>query len=692
MIKMETPPHNVFDMNEVEWIMDMIPFLRSKILNKLMKSSSPRMMNSMAYIQKPLLKMMKAFGSRIMRFLGIDPPEYEVIRLREYLVPTADGGKLATDIYLPKPVFKERYQAPTILVRLPYWKDMVCILGYFFASMGYVTILQDTRGCAHSIKHGTNTFLLLEGSDGLDTLRWIAKRFWYNGRIGMWGMSYFGITQLAIAAAQSKTKENLVTCLNPGMASYHNILYHPYGLIPAGMGASVYAVFYSVSSYYEISDVPDLSMIFREKDRISDRLSKYPLLNLYNEKIGKPSWILHFNDMAKIGDPQKIIATINEKLGFHLKANEEDKGEFQKLLRATAYDRLINPQSLIFPHGIGFDFKPTIPMLYVAGHYDMFQEEFIRDLKLYQKAAPDYVKNNMKIIIGPWAHGGMDIAFDENGKIGLGLPNMKAIVDLARSFMPMWWFDFFLKKGKKDISKIPPLQIFILNSKIWRNFRSWPKTTELKLYLHSNGKANSRFGDGTLSEQAPKEDSPDEYDFDPANPVVTQGGRHLFFVNSPHNQSKVEERTDVLVYSSEKLTEGIEIIGEVKLVFNASSSGKDTDFMAKLVDVHIGGKKAINVLDDGVRARFREGDLEKPTLITPDEIYRYEISLGHTAIYFPRGHRIRLEISSSNFPRFDINSNLGGDENDKGYIIAHQKIFHDAKYPSHLILPVFKKG
>ncbi len=665
-----------------------MPFAKSKILNKSLKSTFPLMLRFMQYTMKPLFKLFKTFGGRIGQFLGLEPPEYEVIRLKEYLLSTSDGGKLATDIYLPKPIFKERYKGPTILIRLPYWKDMVGILGYLFASMGYITILQDTRGCARSNKFGTNSFLLLEGADGLDTLRWISKQFWYNGKIGMWGMSYFGITQIAVA----KNHEGLLTCLNPGMASYHNILYHPYGLIPIGMGASVYGVFYSVTKYQDLSELPSLSLMFQDPLKIPDRMSKYPLLNLYNEEIGKPSYIASFTELAKLQDPYKIIAAMNEQLGLKLKANEEDTGEFEKLLKAVAYTRKVNPHSVFFPHSIGFNFKPTVPMLYIAGHYDMFQEEFMRDLKLIQKAAPEYFKTNFKVVIGPWAHGGMDIAFNDQGKAGSKPIHMQDIIDLARNFMPMWWFKFFLKNGGKDISKIPPLTIYILNKKIWRRFSSWPpKTTDLKLYLRSMGKANSRFGEGLLSLTDSKTEPPDEYDFNPANPVPMKGGRNLFFVSGKHNQSKLEERSDVLVYTSEELSEGIEVIGELKLVFHAASSAKDTDFMAKLVDVSPNGKKAINVLDDGVRARYREGDLEHPSLLEPQKIYQYTINLGTTAIYFPKGHMIRVEISSSNYPKYDVNSNLGGEKNEQGYQIAHQKIFHDADHPSHLILPVFKR-
>ena len=278
--KMAEPVKNIFDNREVESILDQFPLMKSKMFNRLLEFYIPYVRKLMNFINKPLFKLFKRFGTRIGVFMGLEPPKYEVVRLKEYLIPLQDGAKLATDVYLPKPVFDERYRAPTMLIRLPYWKDMVGILGYFFASMGYVTVLQDTRGCAHSKKYGTNTFLMFEGVDGLQTLGWITKRFWYNGKIGMWGLSYFGITQLAIAAAMSEEHRGLVTCMNPGMCSYHNVLYHPFGLQPVGMGASIYNVFHSITKHYELESVTDLLV---DERMIPERLSKYPKINLYNE-------------------------------------------------------------------------------------------------------------------------------------------------------------------------------------------------------------------------------------------------------------------------------------------------------------------------------------------------------------------------------------------------------------------------
>ncbi len=172
------------------------------------------------------------------------------------------------------------------------------------------------------------------------------------------------------------------------------------------------------------------------------------------------------------------------------------------------------------------------------------------------------------------------------------------------------------------------------------------------------------------------------------NPVITKGGRNLLILKGAQDQKDAETRKDVLVYTTKPLEKGLEITGSVKMVLYASSSARDTDFMVKLVDVYPRGK-ALNILDSGIRARYRGGD-DDPSLIKPGKIYRYEIDLGNTSNYFKKGHQIRIEITSSNFPRFDINSNLGGEGKPGDYLIAEQQIYHSKDYPSHLIIPVFK--
>ena len=622
------------------------------------------------YAQVLLLKILRVIKP-VGRLIGFGTPTFEVVRLKEYLMHLKDGAKLATDIYLPKNIFEERGKGPTILIRLPYWKDMVSIIGYLFASFGYITILQDIRGCAHSRDYGTNSFMLSEGIDGLETLRWISKRFWYNGRIGMWGGSYFGLTQLAV----SEKTDGLLTCINPFECSNANFLFHHGGLHLHGFKIAFYPIYNAVTQY-------DASFNFEKAgdERVLKKLLD-PAANLYNESLKSTKYLISWAEVAKLKTLEAQISLINKRTGLNWNPCKKDTGEFDKLLKELFYYGHFKNDSEFFPQSLDYQYRPSTPMLVVAGLFDPFCDATIQDLKKLQEISPDYCKNQYKLIIGPWIHG------------GIGDPSpagIKNLISFGQSLFSMWWFDHWLRKSEKEVPNVPMVRIFILNTNTWRNFNSWPpKVKEMKLYLHSKGNANSRFGDGFLSISPSGEEQSDSYDFNPLNPCPTTGGRNLLIDNGSKDQSKLEERPDILVYTSEKLQEGLELIGEVKLIFYGASSAKDTDFTVKLVDVFPNGKKALNILDDAIRARFREGNLENPSLLEPHKIYRYEINLGTAAIYFPKGHRIRLEISSSNFPRFDINSNLAGETNEDGYLIAQQTIYHDSKHLSCMILPIF---
>ena len=292
------------------------------------------------------------------------------------------------------------------------------------------------------------------------------------------------------------------------------------------------------------------------------------------------------------------------------------------------------------------------------------------------------------MIIGPWSHVNLDKLFIKP----LKPTHLRDSFTFFQHLLPFWWYEHWLKGNITDLQKVPPIQIFILNKNLWREFTKWPPNTKvLKFYLHSTGKSNSIYGDGNLTETTPKDELFDEFIFDPSNPVYTHGGRNLFLLSGPQNQINIEKREDVLVYTSEPLKQGIEIIGEVKIVLYCSTNVKDTDFMVKLVDVFPNNKKAINIIDSGIRTHFRENEIENPKLIESGNVFKYEITVGSTAIYFPKNHKIRLEIASSNFPRFDVNSNLAGVKKKLKYTKAIQRAYHDEKYQSHLILPIYKK-
>ena len=629
------------------------------------------------YTYTPLFKIFEVIG-RSRRFKNINfLPETNSIRLKEVLIELEDGGKLATDIYIPKELYKKRGKGSTILVRLPYWKDSLSILGYFIASKGYIAVIQDIRGCGRSREYGTNSLYTYERQDGIETLRWITRRYWYNQKIGMWGLSYLGITQLAV----SWDNDNLLTCLNPIHSSYSNVFWHPGGLYPVGLSGALYLIMNSTTKMERLS-----TMDFDQWDRKGyyKELFFNPSNSFYNDPLDskKPK----LSDMATVEKPKYLMKIMNRVYKTDVNVSRKDEGSFIKLIEEVFYKRNIFHNYDLSPYVFGLNYELKTPMLFIGGWYDMFIEHMMRDVMLIQKNAPDFFKDKFKMIIGPWSHMNMDKLLLKP----LKYTHLKDDVRFFQKILPFWWYDCCLKGDQSLLSTIPPIQIYILNKDIWRSFNKWPPiSSDLKLYLHSNGKSNGLNGDGVLSKNKPKEEPPDQYLFDPSNPVITKGGRNLFLLSGPQDQTDIEKRDDILIFTTSALEKSLEIIGEIIIIFYASTTVEDTDFMVKIVDVYPNNKKSINLVDSGIRTRYRGGDLDKPELVDPDKIYKYEFAIGSIAVYFPKNHKIRLEITSSNFPRFDVNSNLAGKNNKKKYQIANQTIYHDKNHLSHIILPVF---
>ena len=271
------------------------------------------------------------------------------------------------------------------------------------------------------------------------------------------------------------------------------------------------------------------------------------------------------------------------------------------------------------------------------------------------------------------------------------------ISQLKRGLTPLHlqWYDYWLKGIENGITDEAPVKIFIMGKNQWRDEQEWPlaRTEYTSYYFHSGGKANTRQGDGHLSTVMPAGEEPDRFTYDPHNPVPTRGGNILMTANrirGPVDQTVLENRDDILVYTTEPLEKEVEVTGPVKVRLFAASSATDTDFTAKLVDVFPDGR-IYNLADGIIRARYRNAH-EYPSLIKPDEVYEYEIDLWATSNLFFAGHRIGVEISSSNFPRFDRNPNtgqLGRDSNE--FVAARQIVFHTDQYPSHMVLPVIPR-
>jgi putative CocE/NonD family hydrolase len=602
--------------------------------------------------------------------LGLKYAKNGVKRYPEYFITLSDGTKLATDIYVPKRVFKKQSKCPTILVRLPYWKDSMSILGYAYATYGFVTIIQDIRGTSHS--SGFNYYLFTERDDGLETLEWISKQYWYNGKIGMAGASYFGITQLALS-----WDNEFLTCISPAITSTLNLWRNNGGLEIHALTTSIYRIMINITSHREVPQVDTLTDLMYER-------YVNPKYALFNDPIKKKSGIKLSHLKGKsIKEVQDLLVAFYKIDNFD--SSKRNLDIYYRFLDSFLITRGLDKDSYRMSGFLEMDTKKFAqPAFMLAGWQDMFLEKQLLDFIDVKNNATGDAKKYSKLLIGSWAHGAT--GHPESRIKNAGMPRF------YKEFINLNWNRYWLmdeKNAYPDINK-PSIKYWIMGRNIWRYTEEWPPQNleYQKLYIHSEGKANSIKGDGSLSFEEPTEEMEDEYIFDPMNPVITKGGRNLGILKGAQNQKDAEKRPDVLVYSTQPLEKGIEITGPVKMVLYASSSAKDTDFMVKLVDVYPQGK-AINILDAGIRARFRNGE-ESPSLIESGEVYKYEIDLGNTSNYFRKGHKIRIEITSSNFPRFDINSNLGGEGDFGQYIEAKQKIYHTYKFPSHLIIPIFK--
>jgi len=327
-------------------------------------------------------------------------------------------------------------------------------------------------------------------------------------------------------------------------------------------------------------------------------------------------------------------------------------------------------------------------VLNISGWYDIFLWGTFQNYQgMQQRGGTEHARRNQRVIIGPWTHSNFTGSFPERE---FGAAASSDALDLTG--LQLHWFDRWLKETDNGVDREPPVMLFVMGIDRWRAEADWPLPgTQYRPYcLHSAGRANTLHGDGTLSDEPP-----DVYLYNPLRPVPTVGGQILMpggNANGPRDQRAVEMRDDVLVYSTPVLERPVEVTGPIELRLFVASSARDTDFTGKLVDVYPDGRAMI--LTEGIlRARYRNS-FTAPELLEPDAIYEIRLDLWATANVFLPGHRIRLEVSSSNFPRFDRNSNTGGEianEAASDYRPAINRIFHDAAHPSRLILPIIER-
>ena len=331
--------------------------------------------------------------------------------------------------------------------------------------------------------------------------------------------------------------------------------------------------------------------------------------------------------------------------------------------------------------------KAKVPILHISGWYDDVlvgtTENFIN---MATGALDPEVRDRQHLLIGPWGH-------DTNAGTTLGDIDFgtAAVIDLDR--VKERWFDRWLKGEDNGVDSEPPVRIFVMGENRWRNENEWPleRTKFVRYYLHSKGRANSRFGDGRLGTMAPSDGPPDRYRYDPADPAPFITDPHYSQLGGSDDYRAIERRDDILVYTGPELTEPLEVCGPLRVKLFAASSTRDIDWTAKVLDVHPSGYA--QRLNDGiVRARFRN-TMEREEPLEPGKIEEYDIDCWSTCVVLLQGHRLRLEISSSAFPKFDRNMNTGGPIGKEAEgVVAEQSVYHDEEHPSHVVIPVIPRS
>lgn len=553
---------------------------------------------------------------------------------RDVMVPMRDGTLLSADVYRPR----RDGPHPVLVMRVPYSKSLAQTVVYahpcWYASRGYIVVVQDTRG-----RFGSQGDFVpwVEGPDSYDTIEWAATLEDANGRVGMYGFSYAGALQLQAAALHPPH----LRAIAPAFASLdlYNDWIYPGGALSWAFIASWGAGDWAAETARRSGDAE----LFERLARVADELPK-------------AYWDLPIADYAYLPPAAAPF--------FHEWLSHPTADGYWPLPEADALDSI------------------AVPGLHIGGWSDVFIEGTLSGYA----AVAGCARAEQQLVVGPWMH----------------MPWTRCPHSPASSYddidaLQLSFFDRWLRlsaeaDGPETMGE-RPVHLFRMGDGQWVDFQRWPApSATVRWHLHSRGRANSLYGDGVLAAEAPGDGAADTFVYDPANPVPSLGGRSC--CNSDvapmgfRDQRPVEERKDVLVYTSERLDASLEVHGRVMLELWASSSACDTDFTAKLVDVDETGC-ALNVVDGILRCRHRD-PTQHEKLLEPHKVYRLEIVLGSTNWLFRTGHRVRLEVSSSNFPRYSRNGNVAVHPNAVAFAElrpAQQRVFHDARHPSALLLP-----
>ena len=589
---------------------------------------------------------------------------------QKVMIPMRDGIRLATDIYRPK----TDEPVPVIFSRTPYnfnsWGDgeqrtRTAQRALEAVKRGYAYVVQNERGRYYS--EGEWDILGVPLTDGYDAFSWMKDQDWCNGKIGTLGCSSTAEWQMAVAALD-----------HPSHAA----------MVPQGYGAGVGRVgdINEQGNWYRggAEQMLFFSWLYGvEHDKFKPRI---PAGATQEDLIR----ISRFYDLAPENPPVDMSKALQHLPLTDILQNIGGKREI--------YDKMIvrKPNDPAWYEGGLYhdDMDFGVPSFWFASWYDVSITPNIALFNHVRANASDAeVRDNQYLVIAPTLHCGFTRA-TENTIVG-----ERSVGDARLNYNEQIyaWFDLWLKGASNDFKeKTPRIQYYTMGSNIWQHAETWPpeNTAMVSYYLHSEGSANSSNGDGVLSTRKPVEDYSDSFTYDPMDPVPSYGGNVCCTGNAvkggSFDQQQMETRDDILVYTTDVLEEGLEVSGFIESTLYVSSDAKDTDFTIKLIDVYPDGS-AYNLDETIQRVRYREG-YDKEVFMEDGEVYKVDLTPMSTSNYFAKGHRIRIEISSSNFPRFARNMNTGGNNYDETEgVVAKNKVHHSAVYPSVIHLPIVKQ-
>jgi uncharacterized protein len=559
---------------------------------------------------------------------------------------TRDGTILRADIFRPD----DNQKHPAILTRTPYNKilmanDDIRLLRNVQA--GYAIIYQDIRGryASEGSYDGGDIYLAVEANDGYDAVEWVASQRWSDGNVGTAGLSYMARTQWMLA------KENPphLKAIAPWVSSS----------TPTSAGTFLYGV---INLIMGASSATTIGL------GIAENLEKQgkdasEMRRLLNQALSNPEVLYNFL-------PLKDIPHFNF----------EGLKEVWLARGLGAIPKIEDLEKAVWSYS-----KVNVPCFQLSGWYDFNNRGALINFEnMRKKGGSAFSREHQHLLLGPWSHsqyanslGGLNFGDSADAKFfGLAEYNLS-------------FYNKYLLGMDVDL---PTVRYFVMGKNRWQDAADWPlpQTQWQRYYLHSSGKANSASGNGVLSRMEPAAEKPDTFIYDPLNPVPTTGGAWSYgngFVPGPLDQSIIERREDILCYSTPELKEDIEVTGPLVLHLFAASTARDTDFTAKLVDVYPDGR-AFNVANGIVRARYRNS-IFTPEFLTPGQVIEYKVNMVATSNRFLKGHRMRIDVSSSSFPEFDRNMNTGNPVGeDTTGIKARQTIYHQSDLASYIDLPV----